>query len=52
MNTSALAPRRPVLLVILDGFGANPSDTDNAIVAADGNLVRDLTADDLQMLLS
>ncbi|MEN8176466.1 MAG: 2,3-bisphosphoglycerate-independent phosphoglycerate mutase, partial [Pseudomonadota bacterium] len=29
------APRRPVLLVILDGFGVNPSKVNNAIAEAD-----------------
>ncbi len=29
-----LTPRRPVLLIILDGFGCNPSTTHNAIHAA------------------
>lgn len=28
-------PRRPVLLVILDGFGINPSKADNAVALAD-----------------
>ena len=28
------APRRPVLLVVLDGFGANPGKRDNAVIAA------------------
>ncbi len=29
------APRRPVVLVILDGFGVNPSKTNNAVIEAD-----------------
>ena len=33
MNTSAV-PRRPVVLIILDGFGVNPSRRNNAIAAA------------------
>ena len=34
MSTTSLAPRRPTILIILDGFGVNPSKRDNAIVAA------------------
>ena len=34
MSTASLAPRRPTILIILDGFGMNPSKRDNAIVAA------------------
>lgn len=30
-----MPPRRPTILIILDGFGANPSDKDNAIAAAE-----------------
>ena len=33
MNKSA-RPRRPTLLVILDGFGINPDPTHNAVVQA------------------
>ena len=29
------APRRPVILIILDGFGANPSKANNAVAIAD-----------------
>ena len=35
MPTSFKTPRRPVLLVILDGFGINPSKTHNAVALAD-----------------
>ncbi|MBL7003972.1 MAG: hypothetical protein ISR69_08105 [Gammaproteobacteria bacterium] len=31
-------PRRPVLLVILDGFGVNPSKRNNAVLEADETL--------------
>ena len=34
MNDAKPAPRRPVILVILDGFGHNPSARHNAIAAA------------------
>lgn len=34
MADSALAPRRPVLLVILDGFGVNPSPLNNGVAEA------------------
>jgi 2,3-bisphosphoglycerate-independent phosphoglycerate mutase len=34
MHPSHGAPRRPVLLVILDGFGANPSKVNNAVAEA------------------
>ncbi|MEM7293741.1 MAG: 2,3-bisphosphoglycerate-independent phosphoglycerate mutase, partial [Pseudomonadota bacterium] len=34
MSKDSLAPRRPTLLVILDGFGSNPSTQHNAIAAA------------------
>lgn len=34
MSEQTLAPRRPVLLVILDGFGVNPSSADNCIAQA------------------
>jgi 2,3-bisphosphoglycerate-independent phosphoglycerate mutase len=34
MDSTSLAPRRPTLLIILDGFGVNPSDSNNAISAA------------------
>ncbi len=34
MNDAKPAPRRPVILVILDGFGHNPSAQHNAIAAA------------------
>ncbi len=34
MNSTSLVPRRPTLLIILDGFGVNPSRRDNAIAAA------------------
>ncbi len=29
------APRRPVVLIILDGFGGNPNKADNAVILAD-----------------
>ena len=35
MTTASLAPRRPTLLVILDGFGINPDPTHNAIALAE-----------------
>jgi 2,3-bisphosphoglycerate-independent phosphoglycerate mutase len=35
MTENQGAPRRPALLVILDGFGVNPDPTHNAIVLAD-----------------
>ncbi len=34
MNTQANVPRRPVVLVILDGFGINPSKINNAVAEA------------------
>ncbi len=34
MTTHSGAPRRPALLVILDGFGVNPDPTHNAVVRA------------------
>ncbi len=34
MDSTSLTPRRPTLLIILDGFGVNPSDSNNAISAA------------------
>jgi 2,3-bisphosphoglycerate-independent phosphoglycerate mutase len=34
MQATHGAPRRPVLLVILDGFGANPSKVNNAVAEA------------------
>ena len=34
MDDSHGAPRRPVLLIILDGFGVNPGKTNNAIAMA------------------
>ena len=34
MDSTSLAPRRPTLLIILDGFGVNPSDSNNEISAA------------------
>ncbi len=34
MNAATLAPRRPVLLVIMDGIGINPSKTNNAVALA------------------
>lgn len=33
-NVKALAPRRPVVLIILDGFGVNPAKQHNAIYLA------------------
>ena len=35
MNAKHGAPRRPVILVILDGFGANPSKRNNGVALAD-----------------
>lgn len=35
MGDKTGAPRRPVLLIILDGFGANPSKINNGIAEAD-----------------
>jgi len=35
MNTENRAPRRPVLLMILDGFGTNPGKLNNAVALAD-----------------
>ncbi|WP_455204555.1 2,3-bisphosphoglycerate-independent phosphoglycerate mutase [Kaarinaea lacus] len=35
MSKTINAPRRPVLLVILDGFGINPSKSNNAVLQAD-----------------
>ena len=34
VHSTPLAPRRSTLLIILDGFGVNPIERDNAIVAA------------------
>ena len=34
MSNSSLAPRRPVILIILDGVGLNPSRTNNAVALA------------------
>ena len=34
MFNSSLAPRRPVILIILDGVGLNPSRTNNAVALA------------------
>jgi len=34
MPNQQIAPRRPVLLIILDGFGANPDSKNNAIAMA------------------
>ena len=34
MANSHLAPRRPVVLIILDGFGINPSRVNNAVLQA------------------
>ncbi|WP_295391620.1 2,3-bisphosphoglycerate-independent phosphoglycerate mutase [uncultured Thiodictyon sp.] len=34
-TTHTQAPRRPVILIILDGFGLNPSKANNAIAIAD-----------------
>ncbi|MFK7862445.1 MAG: 2,3-bisphosphoglycerate-independent phosphoglycerate mutase [Granulosicoccus sp.] len=34
MSTSTLPPRRPVLLIIMDGIGVNPSRLDNAVAMA------------------
>jgi len=34
MADSHLAPRRPVVLIILDGFGVNPSRVNNAVLQA------------------
>jgi len=35
MAETSKAPRRPVILIILDGFGVNPSKANNAIAIAD-----------------
>lgn len=35
MNNAHGTPRRPVILVVLDGFGVNPSKVNNAIAQAD-----------------
>lgn len=35
MAHTSTAPRRPVILIILDGFGANPSKANNAVAIAD-----------------
>ena len=35
MTSTPQAPRRPTLLVILDGFGINPDPTHNAIALAE-----------------
>ena len=35
MTTDSRAPRRPTLLIILDGFGVNPDPTHNAIAIAE-----------------
>lgn len=35
MSTQVQPPRRPVLLVIMDGIGVNPSKLDNAVALAD-----------------
>ncbi len=35
MNRASRAPRRPVLLIILDGFGVNPDPTHNAVLLAE-----------------
>ncbi len=35
MNPGFDVPRRPVVLIILDGFGANPGKANNAVVLAD-----------------
>lgn len=35
MNPALHVPRRPVVLVILDGFGVNPAKANNAVVLAD-----------------
>ncbi len=35
MTRACRAPRRPVLLIILDGFGVNPDPTHNAILQAE-----------------
>jgi 2,3-bisphosphoglycerate-independent phosphoglycerate mutase len=35
MADTSKAPRRPVILIILDGFGANPSKANNAVAIAD-----------------
>ena len=35
MSDKSTAPRRPVILIILDGFGANPSKANNAVAIAD-----------------
>ena len=34
MSSAHGAPRRPVLLVIMDGFGANPGKRNNAVIEA------------------
>jgi 2,3-bisphosphoglycerate-independent phosphoglycerate mutase len=35
MSDQSIAPRRPVVLVILDGFGVNPSSAHNGVAQAD-----------------
>ncbi len=35
MSATVLPPRRPVLLIIMDGIGVNPSKLDNAVALAD-----------------
>ncbi len=35
MADTSQAPRRPVILIILDGFGTNPSKANNAVAIAD-----------------
>ena len=35
MKPSVQVPRRPVVLIILDGFGVNPAKANNAVVLAD-----------------
>ena len=34
MSDNAMPPRRPVLLIIMDGIGVNPSKLDNAVALA------------------
>ena len=51
MKQSHGAPRRPTLLIILDGFGVNPSKKNNAIAEAntpffDEYFAIDLVVDD------
>ncbi len=51
MTTDSTAPRRPTLLVILDGFGINPDPRNNAIaIAATPNFDRYFAAGPMTLL--